>query len=94
VLDALAAQGIRLIASVDPSEGAQPNWVASLQPDPLAALRSMAEQALAGSLPAEVTAELRFNHRDSALLTDARLRLAQGIAQDVAAGRIAPLPAE
>ena len=88
LLEYLAQNGVNLIGGVTPPQAAQSQWVASIQPDLLKAVRDLWPRLLKGEPGASVDVPLAITNANPALFSPGRQRLAQTTLDDLLAGFI------
>ncbi len=85
LLEYLAQNGVNVIGGVTPPQAAQNQWVASIQPDLLKAVRDLWPRILKGEPGASVDVPLAITNANPALFSPGRQRLAQTTLDDLLA---------
>lgn len=88
VLAYMAQNGLLLVGQELPGEDVRPYWIASIQPDMIAAVRGVFPDLVAGQGGQVVPTPLFLTEVNPNLLTDAKLRLAQEILAGLQNGTI------
>lgn len=88
LLSYLAQNDILMVGQTLTGEDIRPNWIASIQPDPIASLKKIFPDLLAGQGGQIVLTPLLLTDVNSSLLSDAKLRLAQQVLDGLQNGTI------
>lgn len=88
VLTMLAEYNIKIVGESLPLEDIRDQWVTSIQPDLLAAIRQVFPELVAGQGGKEIAIPLFLTDINEALLSEGKLRLAQRVLDDLQAGYI------
>jgi hypothetical protein len=83
-----SSSGIALIGFGDPPGEIAPSWIASADFDLAAAIGAAWAQAQSGQAGTTIPLGIYFHSVDSALISEGRLRLAEALLAEIAAGRI------
>jgi hypothetical protein len=89
LINDLASRGVLLIGETTPPERARENWVATIQPDWMSAIREAWPKLVAGEGGFSQPSPLSLTDINPELLTAGKLRLAQEILDRLARGEIA-----
>jgi hypothetical protein len=84
----MAQNGVNLISQTLPRADLRPNWVASIQPDLTSSLQTIFPELVAGKGGQVAPTPLSLTDVNSALLSDAKLRLVQDILTGLQNGTI------
>ncbi len=88
VLMMLADYNIKMVGESLTLEDVRDQWVVSIQPDLLAAVRQVFPELVAGQGGREIAIPLFLNDVNEALLSEGKLRLVQQVLEDLQAGYI------
>jgi hypothetical protein len=88
LLSYMAQNGVLLISQTLPGEDVRPNWIASIQPDLNSALKSLFPELVAGNGGQVTPTPLFLTDVNPDLLSDAKLRLVQGVLDGLQNGTI------
>lgn len=88
VLETLAQYDIKILGESLTLEDVRDHWVASIQPDVLAAIQQAFPELIAGQEGRAIPVPLFLNDVNDALLSEGKLRLVQELLHDLQAGYI------
>jgi len=88
LLSYMAQNNVMLISQTLPGEDLRPNWVASIQPDLISALKSIYPELIAGKGGQVVSTPLFLTDVNPDLLSDAKMRLVQDVLTGLENGTI------
>ncbi|MGB8213245.1 MAG: hypothetical protein WCE68_06770 [Anaerolineales bacterium] len=88
ILTYLSQNGVLLVGQNLPSQAVQPNWIASIQPDLVTAIKNIFPDLIAGKGGQVVPTPLFLTDVNSSLLSPGKLRLAQAVLDGLQNGTI------
>ena len=88
LLNYMSQNNLQLIGQTLPSETVRPNWIASIQPDAITAIKNIFPDLIAGKGGQVVPTPLILADVNSTLLTAGKLRLAQDVLAGLQNGTI------
>ncbi len=88
VLNDMAQRGMLLVGETMPGESVRPNWVASIQPDIIAAIQTIFPELVAGNGGQSVPTPLFLNDINPDLLSEGKVRLVQQVLDGLQNGTI------
>jgi hypothetical protein len=88
LVDYLVKAGVNLIGPAAPPEGTQAQWIASIQADPLEAVRQVWPSLAGGQGGLQVNLPLGLAHANQDLFSAGKQEMAREMLQDLTAGYI------
>jgi hypothetical protein len=88
LLNYMTQNGMLLVGETMPGETARPNWVASIQPDIIAAIQTTFPELVAGKGGQSVPTPLFLNDINPDLLSEGKVRLVQQVLEGLQNGTI------